>query len=72
MVNMAQTEFYAHWQYPKGGVMQNLEKKTTTSRAGNAVLRPTLLLASCLSLFLVTVRFHLDGVLLCALDHLVP
>jgi hypothetical protein len=52
--------------------MQNLEKKTTTSRAGNAVLRPTLLLASCLSLFLVTVRFHLDGVLLCALDHLVP
>lgn len=52
--------------------MQNLNKKTTESRPGNAVLRTTLLLTSCLGLFLITVSFHLERLLLCAVDHLVP
>jgi hypothetical protein len=52
--------------------MQSLGKKTTESRAANRVLRPALVLTSCLSLFLITVRFHLDRLLLCALDHLSP
>jgi len=52
--------------------MEKLNKETTESSAGGRVLYRTLVLTSCVGLFLITVGFQLDHLLLCALDHLVP
>jgi hypothetical protein len=49
--------------------MENLDKKPTESTAGGRVY-PALVLAACLSLFLITVSLRFDRVLLCAVDHL--
>ena len=52
--------------------MDKLNKKTRELKAGNRGLYSALVLASCVGLFVITVRFHLDRILLCTVDHLVP
>jgi hypothetical protein len=51
--------------------MKDVKKKPLEGRAGDRAY-PSLVLAACLSLFLITVSFHFYRVVLCAVEHLVP
>ena len=55
----------------KGGVMKNLSRRIAKSETGKGALYSTVVLGSCLGLFLITIGFHYHF-LLCAVDHLIP
>src|SRR5262249_34620005 len=56
----------------KEGVMENLSRRIAAkSETGKGALYSTVVLGSCLGLFLITIGFH-HQFLLCAMDHLIP
>jgi len=52
--------------------MENLSRRIAAkSETGKGALYSTVVLGSCLGLFLITIGFH-HQFLLCAMDHLIP
>jgi len=51
--------------------MENLSRRIAKSETGKGALYSTVVLGSCLGLFLITIGFH-HQFFLCAMDHLIP